>query len=113
MPVRASKSAVGSMTMASQGQPSRKAPSGPLLVHFLHPMHSQGSTMMRPNGGNSGSGTQNIQSSMGQYSTQAGEPAQPVQQSMMTASSLGGFFGLSLRPVDFGLCFSGNTKGSA
>ena len=26
------------MTIASQGQPSRKQPSGPLLTHFLQPM---------------------------------------------------------------------------
>src|SRR5579871_472344 len=111
-PTRASKSTVGSMTMASHGQPSRNAPSGPLLVHFLHPLHNQGSTMMRPNGWKSGSGTQNMQSSIGQYSTHAGDPAQPVQPSVMTAISLGAFFGLSLRPTDFGRAFSGSTKGS-
>jgi hypothetical protein len=32
-----------------------------------------------------------MQSSTGQYSTQAGDPAQPVQHSMTTASSFGFF----------------------
>src|SRR5271157_2767713 len=92
--------------MASHGQPSRKAPSGPLLVHFLQPMHSSGSTWMRPKGGWSSSGTQNMQSSMGQYSTQAGEPAQPVQHSVITASSLGFLRrGVSV-PLDLGSCLS-------
>jgi hypothetical protein len=53
-----------------------------------------------------------MQSSMGQYSTQAGDPAQPVQPSVITAISLGAFLGLSLRPEDFGRIFSGKTKGS-
>src|SRR5580704_10844532 len=57
---------------------------------------------MRPNGGWSSSGTQNMQSSMGQYSTQAGEPAQPVQHSVMTANSFGFFLrGVSI-PFDRG-----------
>src|SRR5579871_3401649 len=112
-PTRASKSTVGSMTMASHGQPSRNAPSGPLLVHFLHPMHNQGSTMMRPNGWKSGSGTQNMQPSIGQYSTHAGEPAQPVQPSVMTTISLGAFFGLSLRPEDIGRILGGISNGGA
>src|SRR5208337_1944993 len=77
--------------MASHGQPSRKQPSGPLLRHFLQPMQRMGSTAMRPKGVLSSSGTQNMQSSTGQYSTQAGEPAQPVQHSVMTASSFGFF----------------------
>src|SRR5690242_8192592 len=77
--------------MASHGQPSRNAPSGPLLVHFLHPMHSAGSTSMWPNGGWSSSGTQYMHSATGQYGTHAGEPAHPVQHSVMTASSLGRF----------------------
>src|SRR5450755_2565912 len=51
-----------------------------------------------------------MQESMGQYSTQAGDPAHPVQQSVITAISLGAFFGLSKRPFDMGSCFSGNTK---
>ena len=34
MPCIASQSSVGIISIASQGQPSRKAPSGPLLVHF-------------------------------------------------------------------------------
>src|SRR5690242_8560635 len=94
------------MAMASQGQPSRNEPSGPLLVHFLQPMHSSGSTWMRPKGGWSSSGTQNMQSSMGQYSTQAGEPAQPVQHSVMTASSLGFFLRGVTIPFDRGSDFS-------
>src|SRR5215469_7410721 len=57
---------------------------------------------MRPNGGLSSSGTQNMQSSTGQYSTQAGEPAHPVQHSVMTASSLGFFLRGVARPLDFG-----------
>src|SRR5207248_9090325 len=61
---------------------------------------------MRPKGGLSSSGTQNMQSSTGQYSTHAGEPAQPVQHSVMTASSLGFFLrGVSM-PADLGSNFS-------
>src|SRR5271167_2673545 len=90
------------MTIASHGQPSRKQPSGPLLRHFLQPMHRIGSIWMRPNGGLSSSGTQNIQSSTGQYSTHAGDPAQPVQHSVMTANSFGFFLrGVSI-PLDLG-----------
>src|SRR2546421_5993475 len=74
-PTSFSTSAISTMTMASHGQPSRKQPSGPLLRHFLQPMHWMGSIWMRPKGGLSSSGTQNMQSSTGQYSTQAGEPA--------------------------------------
>jgi hypothetical protein len=40
----------------------QKAAIGPLLVHFLQPMQSAGSTSMRPNGGWSSSGTQYMQS---------------------------------------------------
>src|SRR6185437_1277989 len=94
------------MAIASQGQPSRKEPSGPLLVHFLHPMHRIGSTWMRPKGGWSSSGTQNMQSSTGQYSTQAGDPAQPVQHSVITASSLGFFLRTVVKPLERGSCFS-------
>src|ERR1700731_4289740 len=95
--------------MASQGQPSRKQPSGPLLRHFLQPIQRMGSIAMRPNGGWSSSGTQNIQSSTGQYSTHAGEPAHPVQHSVITASSFGFFFRGVARPFDFGsnFCSSG------
>src|SRR5271169_3900659 len=93
------------MAMASQGQPSRKQPSGPLLRHFLQPMQRMGSTAMRPNGGLSSSGTQNMQSSTGQYSTQAGEPAHPVQHSVMTANSLGFFLRGVARPLDLGSNF--------
>src|ERR1700746_626178 len=90
------------MTMASHGQPSRKQPSGPLLRHFLQPMHKIGSTWVRPHGGWSSSGTQNMQSSTGQYSTHAGDPAQPVQHSVITANSLGFFLRGVARPLDFG-----------
>src|SRR5271165_7675543 len=101
-PTSFSTSTVSTMAIASQGQPSRKQPSGPLLRHFLQPMHRMGSIWMRPNGGLSSSGTQNMQSSTGQYSTQAGDPAHPVQNSVMTASSFGFFFrGVSI-PLDLG-----------
>src|SRR5580658_2704155 len=93
------------MTMASQGQPSRKQPSGPLLRHFLQPMQRMGSTAMRPNGVLSSSATQNMQSSTGQYSTQAGEPAHPVQHSVMTANSFGFFLRAVVRPLDRGSDF--------
>src|SRR5215468_1636823 len=43
-----------------------------------------------------------MQSATGQYSTQAGEPAQPVQHSVITASSFGFFFRGVVRPVDLG-----------
>src|SRR5438067_4402034 len=105
-PTSFSTSAISTMTMASHGQPSRKQPSGPLLRHFLQPMHWMGSIWMRPKGGLSSSGTQNMQSSTGQYSTQAGEPAQPVQHSVMTANSLGFFLRGVVSPLDFGSCLS-------
>src|SRR5271163_1037121 len=92
--------------MASQGQPSRKHPSGPLLRHFLQPMQRMGSTAMRPKGLLSSSATQNMQSSTGQYSTQAGEPAHPVQHSVITASSFGFFFLGVVRPLDLGSDFN-------
>src|SRR5438105_14057993 len=75
-------------------------------MHFLHPIHRIGSTWMRPNGGWSSSGTQNMQSSTGQYSTHAGEPAQPVQHSVITASSLGFFLRAVTMPLDRGSDFS-------
>src|SRR5579871_3053749 len=62
VPWFASNSASGTMSMASHGQPSRKAPSGPLLVQSLQPMQSRGSTIMRPKGGWSSSGDQYMQS---------------------------------------------------
>src|ERR1700723_4494947 len=96
---------MSTMTMASHGQPSRKLPSGPLLTHFLQPMQRIGSTSMRPKGGLSSSGTQNMQSSTGQYSTQAGEPAQPVQHSVITANSFGFFLRGVVRPFDLGSAF--------
>src|SRR5882672_9823895 len=101
-PITASTSSIATISMASHGQPSRNAPSGPLLVHFLQPMHSTGSTSMRPNGAWSSSGTQYMQSATGQYGTQAGEPAQPVQHSVMIASSLGFFFRGVMIPSDLG-----------
>src|SRR4029434_7125940 len=62
---------------------------------------------MRPNGGWSSSGTQNMQASIGQYSMQAGEPAQPVQQSVVMARIRGFFFRVALpSPTDIGQCFS-------
>src|SRR5439155_14141686 len=61
---------------------------------------------MRPNGGLSSSGTQNMQSSTGQYSTQAGEPAQPVQHSVITASSFGFFLRGVVIPLERGSCFN-------
>src|ERR1700723_872808 len=91
--------------MASQGHPSRKQPSGPLLRHFLQPMRGIGSFAMRPNGGLSSSATQNMQSSTGQYSTHAGEPAHPVQHSVITASSFGFFLRGVDRPLDLGSDF--------
>src|SRR4029077_17987819 len=93
---------VSTITIASQGQPSRKEPSGPLLVHLLQPIQRMGSTWMRPKGELSSSGTQNMQSSMGQYSTHAGEPAQPVQHSVMTANSFGFFLRAVTVPLDLG-----------
>src|SRR5256885_5406569 len=62
---------------------------------------------MRPNGGWSSSGTQNMQASIGQYSTHAGEPEQPVQQSVVIASMRGRFLRCALpSPSDIGQCFS-------
>src|SRR5579864_8054852 len=43
-----------------------------------------------------------MQSSTGQYSTQAGDPAHPVQHSVMTASSLGFFLRGVASPLDLG-----------
>src|SRR4030081_3224768 len=90
------------MAIASKGQPSRKQRAALLLMPFLQPMQRMGSIAIRPNGVASSSGTQNIQSSTGQYSTQAGEPAHPVQHSVMTASSLGFFLRGVARPLDLG-----------
>src|SRR5579862_1513944 len=101
-PTSFSTSTVSTITIASHGQPSRKHPSGPLLMHFLQPIHRMGSIWIRPNGGWSSSGTQNMQSSTGQYSTQAGEPAHPVQHSVMTANSLGFFLRGVIIPLDLG-----------
>src|ERR1700678_1209970 len=105
-PTSFSTSTVSTIAMASQGQPSRKQPSGPLLRHFLQPMQRMGSMAMRPNGVLSSSATQNMQSSTGQYSTHAGEPAHPVQHSVITANSLGFFLRGVLRPLDLGSAFN-------
>src|SRR5579863_164641 len=104
-PTSFSTSTVSTITIASHGQPSRKHPSGPLLMHFLQPIHRMGSIWIRPNGGWSSSGTQNMQSSTGQYSTQAGEPAHPVQHSVITANSFGFFFRGVRSPLDLGSNF--------
>src|SRR5258708_9772049 len=96
---------MSTIAMASHGQPSRKQPSGPLLRHFLQPMQRMGSTAIRPNGVLSSSGTQNMQSSTGQYSTHAGEPAQPVQHSVITAKSFGFFLRGLANHLDFGSHF--------
>src|SRR5437588_3225214 len=62
---------------------------------------------MRPKGECSSSGTQNMQASIGQYSMQAGEPAQPVQQSVVIARMRGFFLRVALpSPTDIGECFS-------
>src|SRR6266404_8208794 len=108
-PTSFSTSTVSTITIASHGHPSMKQPSGPLLRHFLQPMQRIGSTWILPNGGLSSSGTQNTQSSTGQYSTHAGEPAQPVQHSVITANSFGFFFRGVVKPLDFGsnFCSSG------
>src|SRR5260370_29994743 len=47
-----------------------------------------------------------MQSSTGQYSTHAGDPAHPVQHSVMTASSLGFFLRGVVRRLDRGSCLS-------
>src|SRR6267143_4540166 len=113
-PTSFSTSTVSTMTIASHGQPSRKHPSGPLLRHFLQPIHRIGSTAMRPKGVLSSSGTQNMQSSTGQYSTQAGEPAHPVQHSVITASSFGFFLRAVEIPLERGsnFCSSGTIPGA-
>src|ERR1700719_3770031 len=105
-PTSFSTSTVFTMTIASHGHPSIKQPSRPLLRHFLQPIQRIGSTWIRPNGGLSSSGTQNMQSSTGQYSTQAGDPAQPVQHSVMTANSFGFFLRAVEMPLERGSCFS-------
>src|SRR6476660_5165540 len=105
-PTSFSTSTVSTITIASQGHPSIKQPSGPLLRHFLQPMQRIGSTWIRPNGGLSSSGTQNMQSSTGQYSTQAGDPAQPVQHSVITANSFGFFLRGVSRPLERGSLLS-------
>src|SRR2546423_2642717 len=52
-----------------------------------------------------------MHASMGQYSIQAGEPAQPVQQSVVIASMRGFFLRVALpSPTDIGSCFSTMSK---
>src|SRR5260221_2931534 len=46
-----------------------------------------------------------MQSSTGQYSTHAGDPAHPVQHSVMTASSFGFFLRAVVIPLERGSCF--------
>src|SRR5260370_19010576 len=55
-----------------------------------------------------------MQSSTGQYSTHAGEPAQPVQHSVITASSFGFFLRAVVIPLERGSCFcsSGTIPGA-
>src|SRR2546428_766306 len=55
-----------------------------------------------------------MQSSTGQYSTHAGDPAQPVQHSVITASSFGFFLRAVLMPLERGSCFcsSGTIPGA-
>src|SRR5215204_82379 len=79
-------------------------------------MQRYGSTSILPNGGWSSSGTQNIQASIGQYSIHAGDPAQPVQQSVVIASILGRFLRVAFpSPSDIGHCLStmSNIRSSA
>src|SRR2546425_9700413 len=74
-------------------------------------MHRYGSTSILPNGGGSSSGTQNMQASIGQYSIHAGDPAQPVQQSVVIARMRGFFLRVALpSPSDMGQCFSTMSK---
>src|SRR5580700_4329230 len=47
-----------------------------------------------------------MQSSTGQYSTHAGDPAQPVQHSVITASSFCFFLRGVVIPFERGSCFS-------
>ncbi len=48
-----------------------------------------------------------MQASIGQYSMHAGEPAQPVQQSVVIASMRGFFLRVAFpSPSDMGQCFS-------
>src|SRR5438132_7359875 len=52
-----------------------------------------------------------MHASMGQYSMHAGEPAQPVQQSVVIASMRGFFLRVALpSPTDIGECFSTMSK---
>jgi len=55
-----------------------------------------------------------MQSSTGQYSTQAGDPAQPVQHSVITASSFGFFLRAVEIPFERGsnFCSSGTIPGA-
>src|SRR5690349_12158609 len=55
-----------------------------------------------------------MQSSTGQYSTHAGDPAHPVQHSVITASSFGFFLRAVVIPLERGSCFcsSGTIPGA-
>jgi hypothetical protein len=97
-----STSSVGVISIAFQGQPSSNVPSGPFEVQSLQPMHSCASTSMRPNGGWSSSGTQYLHSATGQYPMQTGDPAQPVQLSLICANIFGFFFLGVAMPSDIG-----------
>ena len=68
-------------------------------------MHKSGSTKILPNGGWSVSGTQNMQSATGQYSTQAGDPEHPVHISLITATICGLRFRLVVVPSEIGSNF--------
>jgi hypothetical protein len=62
---------------------------------------------MRPNGGWSSSGTQNMHASIGQYSIHAGDPEHPVQQSVVIARMRGRFLRVAFpSPSDIGQCLS-------
>src|SRR3712207_9249130 len=89
MPCAASQRSVGTISMASHGQPSRNAPSGPLLMHFWQPMHSSGSTSIRPNGGGYSFGSQKRHGPKGEDWMQAGERAQPGEEAGGTGGGLG------------------------
>jgi len=91
-PTTFSTSAISTITIASQGQPSRKHPSGPLLRHFFAPdakdrVHLDAAKrrmvlIRHPK-------TCNLR--RGNIPHMRAKPAQPVQHSVITASSFGFF----------------------
>ena len=87
--------------MASQGQPSRRVSIGPLVIHFLQPMHKSGSTNTLLNIGASGFSYSYIHRSTGHSVMQIGAPLHPVQASLIIASIFGFLFLCTLR-----FCFS-------